>query len=439
MLMLTGCNSGGTTNNSPKSTEKANDLFLSSIMLSKYNSDCMANDNNSRQKETARSTAKTNSTQYKLVETVPNDINLPLATNAIDSTQGINDLLSLAKTKIDIEAYYFDNQAQSEFNQKIMQTLENKAKSGVEIRIIIEAKMYDNSLIKLGNLTSYPNVHIVKNDYFNSINGIVHAKLIVVDNTSFFIGSQNLDWIAFSLNHEVGVVLTNPALATQLEQVFNDDFSKNPIYQENNPNSITPAPAAGNVFIATSPNFPGIPSEIDNIIRLINNAKSTIDIQAMQIENYDSYSKSYWYQLQDALVNAAKRNVNVHIMMSNWEFEPWNVNYNNEFLSEMIKTPNIQVRYSVFPQLQGTNLCIPHSKVDHAKFMIVDSENSWIGTGNLSKNYFAASRNFSVFILNDQNFGRNLSSAFENVWQSDYASNYYTPITSTINPGLCTL
>lgn len=90
----------------------------------------------------------------------------------------------------------------------------------------------------------------------------------------------------------------------------------------------------------------------------------------------------------------ARRNVNVHVMMSNWEFEPWNVNYNNEFLSELIKTPNIQVRYSVFPQLQGTNLCIPYSKVDHAKFMIVDNENSWIGTGNLSKNYFAASRNF---------------------------------------------
>lgn len=67
-----------------------------------------------------------------------------------------------------------------------MQTLEKKAQDGVVIRIIIEAKMYNNSLIQLGKLLSYPNVHIVKNSYFNSINGIVHAKLIIVDNNSFW-------------------------------------------------------------------------------------------------------------------------------------------------------------------------------------------------------------------------------------------------------------
>lgn len=408
IFMLAGCNSGGLVNNG------SNINGISKL------------------------SKESNLPQYQLVETVPNGVNIPLAPTAVDSAQEIGDLLSSAKEKIDIEAYYFDDQPQSEFNRKIMQTLEKKAQDGVAIRIIIEAKMYNNSLIQLGRLLSYPNVHIVKNSYFNSINGIVHAKLIIVDDNSFFIGSQNLDWIAFSLNHEVGVVLNDKNLAIQLEQVFNEDFNQNPIYEKNPPDLIVPAKATGDSFIATSPNFPGIPSEIDNIVKLINHAESTIEIQAMQIENYDSYSKSYWYQLQNALINAASRKVNVHVMMSNWEFEPWNTDYNNAFLSELIKTPNISVRYSTFPQLQGTELCVPYSKVDHAKFMIVDGKDSWIGTGNLSQNYFTASRDFSVFMLNNPIFAHELSSAFVNVWNSGYISSYYSLVVTVITPSICT-
>ena len=210
----------------------------------------------------------------------------------------------------------------------------------------------------LNILESSPNVQIVFNNFFDNYNGggIVHAKMVLVDNQSFFIGSQNFDWIAFELNHEVGGITTNSTLASQLAMVFNTDFNNGANYD---PATAVPAMPNGNLFVATSPNYNGVPSEIDNIVNLIDNATSYVDIQAMEIQNYNPYGNppGYWFTLQDALTRAAMRGVQVRMMMSNWEFQEGQMmNYDNEFLLTMMKIPNVTIRYSTFPQTVGAVL-----------------------------------------------------------------------------------
>jgi phosphatidylserine/phosphatidylglycerophosphate/cardiolipin synthase-like enzyme len=385
---------------------------------------------------TSNSSSATTSESVAIVETVPEMTNIQLSPDATNPAVAIGQLINSATKSIDIEAFYFNNLAGTPFEQDIMQNLLNKANQGIPIRIVVESSMAASSLANgLNILESSPNVQIVFNNFFDNYNGggIVHAKMVLVDNQSFFIGSQNFDWIAFELNHEVGGITTNSTLASQLAMVFNTDFNNGANYD---PATAVPAMPNGNLFVATSPNYNGVPSEIDNIINLIDNATSYVDIQAMEIQNYNPYGNppGYWFTLQDALTRAAMRGVQVRMMMSNWEFQEGQMmNYDNQFLLTMMKIPNVTIRYSTFPQTVG-GVCVPYSAVDHAKFMVVDGKNVWIGTGNLAQSYFNNTRDYSIFVTNNPEFGLNVDNIFLKIWNSSYMTQFFSSVVTPVQP-----
>ena len=53
--------------------------------------------------------------------------------------------------------------------------------------------------------------------------GRLHAKLAVIDRTSLFIGSMNLDSRSASINTELGAVVNSPALAKELLRIIDID------------------------------------------------------------------------------------------------------------------------------------------------------------------------------------------------------------------------
>lgn len=385
---------------------------------------------------TSNSSSATSSESVAIVETVPEMTNIQLSPDATNPAVAIGQLINSATKSIDIEAFYFNNLAGTPFEQDIMQNLLNKANQGVPIRIVVESSMAASSLANgLNILESSPNVQIVFNNFFDNYNGggIVHAKMVLVDNQNFFIGSQNFDWIAFELNHEVGGITTNSTLASQLTMVFNTDFNNGANYD---PATAVPAMPNGNLFVATSPNYNGVPSEIDNIVNLIDNATNYVDIQAMEIQNYNPYGNppGYWFTLQDALTRAAMRGVQVRMMMSNWEFQEGQMmNYDNQFLLTMMKIPNVTIRYSTFPQTVG-GVCVPYSAVDHAKFMVVDGKNVWIGTGNLAQSYFNNTRDYSIFVTNNPEFGLDIDSIFLKIWNSSYMTQFFSSVVTPVQP-----
>lgn len=389
--------------------------------------------------------SKADKSTVQVIETVPKFTNVELASSAENPAVGIGNLINSATRTIDIEAFYFNDESGTSFDQDLMRNLLAKANQGVKINIVIESGIspvggtaessFKNALYILQNNT---NVKIVANNYFDSIGGIIHAKMLLVDGNKFFIGSQNFDSVAFELNHELGAIESSSTLTSQLEKVFNADFNNDPNYD---PSTAVPSTPSGNIFIATSPNFNGIPSEINNIIRLINNAKFSVNIQAMVNQNYNPYQSKYsesgyWLSLQNALVSAANRGVKVNVMVSNWEFQKGKMfNYDNQYLSELESISNIEVRYSSFPQTIG-GVCIPYSEVDHAKFMIVDNQNVWIGTGNLAQAYFTSVRDYSLFVINDPIFGVDINNIFLKIWNSAYMTEYFSsvPYSSAVQP-----
>ncbi len=382
------------------------------------------------------SSSATTTESVAIVETVPEMTNIQLSPDATNPAVAIGQLINSATKSIDIEAFYFNNLAGTPFEQDIMQNLLNKANQGIPIRIVVESSMAASSLANgLNILESSPNVRIVFNNFFDNYNGggIVHAKMVLVDNQRFFIGSQNFDWIAFELNHELGGITSNSFLASQLAMVFDTDFNNGANYD---PANAVPAMPNGNLFVATSPNYNGVPSEIDNIVNLINNAVNYVDIQAMVIQNYNPYGNppGYWFILQDALIKAARRGVQVNMMMSNWEFQEGQMmKYDNEFLLTMLAIPNVTIRYSTFPQTIG-GVCVPYSAVDHAKFMVVDGKNVWIGTGNLAETYFSNTRDYSIFVTNNPQFALDINNIFLKIWNSSYMTQFFSSVVTPVQP-----
>lgn len=172
------------------------------------------------------------------------------------------------------------------------------------------------------------------------------------------------------------------------------------------------------------------------IVNLINNAENYIDIQAMVIQNYNPYGNppGYWFILQDALIKAARRGVQVNMMMSNWEFQEGQMmKYDNEFLLTMLAIPNVTIRYSTFPQTIG-GVCVPYSAVDHAKFMVVDGKNAWIGTGNLAETYFSNTRDYSIFVTNNPQFALDINNIFLKIWNSSYMTQFFSSVVTPVQP-----
>jgi putative cardiolipin synthase len=49
-----------------------------------------------------------------------------------------------------------------------------------------------------------------------------HAKILIVDETEALVGSQNLDYLSFGRNLEVGVFFKQREIVKELTQIFNN-------------------------------------------------------------------------------------------------------------------------------------------------------------------------------------------------------------------------
>jgi len=337
-----------------------------------------------------------------------------------------SEMFDNAKTEIVIGQFYAVNKPGSVFD-KVVERLAAAGKRGVKIRFLLEQKGQGLSeKPTLDQLRAIPNLELRFLDFSKLTgNGIIHAKYIVVDGETAFVGSQNFDWRAFEHIHETGLRITDPKLVGQVLAVFNQDWRAQALTEQGAAvpalNAITAAPNyRQETFLLASPNRynpAGIGDSESGLPALLAEAKSEVRVQLLDYAPL-SYgpkgTRPYYAVIDNAVRAAANRGVKIKLMVSNWNMEQ----PAQAYLKSLAMLPNVEIRVVTIPVASGG--FIPFARVIHSKTMVIDNQVAWVGTSNWSGGYMDLSRNMEVVMRNEK-MAQRLAATQEQIWSSPYA------------------
>lgn len=122
-------------------------------------------------------------------------------------------LIDSAQSSLDVMLYQFSY-------TPLQDALINAQKRGVLVRIIMDSKidsnLYTAEKLALGGVL----VRWASRDFAST-----HAKFLVADGRSVFVGSTNWSRHAMVLNREAAVVIRNEQIAASFQSVFESDWS----------------------------------------------------------------------------------------------------------------------------------------------------------------------------------------------------------------------
>jgi phosphatidylserine/phosphatidylglycerophosphate/cardiolipin synthase-like enzyme len=328
-------------------------------------------------------------------------------------------MIQAAKGKgdtIDIEQFYLSTE-DKEPMEDVLDALRGAAKNGVAVRLLVDKTFLKNESGGKTELADTDNIEIRLIDYSKRGGGVQHSKFFVVNKTDAYLGSANFDWRALKHIHETGVRTNDEHVITSLQTVFERDWAEG---EETGsfqfPASRADAPkivAAKEIAFAASPvkDLPtGMTSTIDDILALIKDAKTSVQLQTMDYSTgvFGRRGKN-WDDLQNALIKAAKT-VKVQLLIDKSKA-------GQPGIAQLAKA-GVEVKAVHIPEYSGGP--IKFARLIHSKYVIVDGTKYWLGTDNFSKGYFYESRGVGI-VTSDKKTSAQLGEVFQNLWLSAYA------------------
>ncbi|VDL71907.1 unnamed protein product [Nippostrongylus brasiliensis] len=359
--------------------------------------------------------------------------------------------------------YTVDPTNTSADGQLIYNTILSTAQRGVKIKI---AQTYQNGgYPETTNLAAASsNIEVRSLDFTQWYpGGILHTKTIAVDGKHFYVGSANFDWRSLTQVKELGLAAFNcPCAATDLTKILKiywdmgapgakipqswPDAYATPAYHER-PMSV-PQPNGNQAiyFSVSPPGFQscGRESDIDAMIKLIDEAQETLDMAVMDYAPCTLYLKplNSWYgRLDEAIRRAAfDRQVKVRFMMSRWtstKAKCFSYLYSLQDISgqlqcvyqnnKCVKRGSIEVRLIQVPDMQYGD--IPFARVYHNKYFVTEKA-LYVGTSNWSPDYWKYTAGIGAIVRSDdasrQSF---LVNQFQGIFDRDWNSDYTIPLT----------
>ncbi|MBN2279919.1 MAG: hypothetical protein JXQ65_05015 [Candidatus Marinimicrobia bacterium] len=362
------------------------------------------------------------SSSFEIVESIPCET--ILENPEIRNTQKVwLEMIGNANKTLDIEQFYISNE-QGEPLEDIISAIEQRAKRGVRVRIIAENKMEKTYPETLQRLKKTSNIEVRILSAFEKLHGINHSKYFIVDNEQVFVGSQNFDWRALKHIHEIGLAIRHAEFAKTITEIFEMNWeqalSGKLTETERSGEKRTYTVNIGNErveFFPTASPYGNMPKNFfadeQAILEALNNAQKSIKIQLLSYSpaGYDDY----YGNLDNAIRQAALKNVQVEILLSDWCTGKKEIPY----LKSLQVLPNVEVRLSTIPEYSGGH--VSFARVEHCKMMLIDEDITWIGTSNWKKNYFYNSRNLGL-IVKSNTVNQKLTEIFDKSWHSEYAN-----------------
>jgi len=362
---------------------------------------------------------------YELVQTAPVETTLTNA-DLRDPITVWSEMFDNAKKEIVIGQFYAVTKPGTPFD-KVMERLTAAGQRGVKIRFLIDKKGVNLSeAATLDQLRAIPNLELRILDFSQLTgNGIIHAKYIVADSATAFVGSQNFDWRAVTHIHETGVRITDAKVARQVQAIFDQDWRAQSLFARSKPVPVLNRKTqAGNLtqdaFLLASPNAynpAGVGDSEGGLPALLAQAQSEVRIQLLDYAPL-SYgpkgTRPYYAVVDNAVRSAANRGVKIKLMVSNWNTEALPLAY----LKSLAMLPNIEIRIVTLPK--ASTGFIPFARVIHSKTMTIDGKLAWVGTSNWAGGYFDLSRNLEVVMRNEK-MAQRVAALHEQTWNSPYA------------------
>jgi len=357
---------------------------------------------------------------FELVHTAPVETSL-VTPDLRDPTTVWCEMFDQAKSNIDLEQFYVTGQT-GEPLDRVIASLEAAARRGVHIRFLMEEKgLKSSDQPTLDRLKAIPNIEFRMLDW-TKVNGsgIIHAKFIIVDGKTAFVGSQNFDWRALKHIDETGLKVTQAKMVDQLHRIFEHDWAAQKLVAAGQPvphlRDHDYSPIDAKIFLVASPNDFD-PADVGDgqasLVKLIGAAKRDVRVEVMEYST-NMFGGGSYHVIDDALRAAAARGVKVQLMIADWDLWPSNM----AGLESLDALPNVEIKVASIPQ--ASTGFIPYARVVHTKIMTIDGAIAWIGTSNWEGGYLDNSRNLEI-VLRDPKMAKRLGAMELQMWNSPYA------------------
>ncbi|MET3134664.1 phosphatidylserine/phosphatidylglycerophosphate/cardiolipin synthase-like enzyme [Oxalobacteraceae bacterium GrIS 1.11] len=362
---------------------------------------------------------------FELVQTAPLETALSNP-DLRDPVTVWSELFDGARDQIVIGQFYVVGKAGTVFDT-VMARLDAAGRRGVKIRFLLDQKgvgLSDPATI--AQLQAIPNLELRVID-FNQLtgNGILHAKYMVIDASTAYVGSQNFDWRSLSHIHETGLRVSDPAIVGQMQAIFEQDWRAQALASQGLPvaplnRRAEPVEIGADTFLLASPNAynpAGVGDSESGLPALLAQAHAEVRVQLLDyapLSYGPNRSRPYYAVIDNALRAALARGVKVKLMVSNWNAEEPALAY----LKSLSVLPGMEIRIVTLPPASGG--FIPFARVIHSKTMVIDDKLAWVGTSNWSGGYMDLSRNLEVVMRNEK-MARRLAALHEQTWSSPYA------------------
>lgn len=355
------------------------------------------------------SLAASESSALELVESEPVETSLDRP-GLRDAWQVWPQMIAQATARIDLAEFYAVDEPPSRLTP-VIEALFAAVQRGVRVRFLAEAGFVKTYPEVLDALSAH-GAQVRKFDVRKVMGGVLHAKYFVVDGREAYLGSQNFDWRSLEHIEELGVRFRQPDAVRELQDIFETDWALAVGAQPPKPSSAYQFPqhtrdGAEVTLVASPRGF--LPDEklweLPALVELIDSAKKSVRVQLLTF--------AHATELQDSLVRAAARGVEVQLLLSDWELRAKSL--------AALRELDARVGVRIFTIPQASKGFVPFARVAHAKYCVVDGARGWVGTSNWEPDYFFKSRNVGLLVDGGE-IPRQLEAFFSGNWASQYAA-----------------
>jgi len=289
-----------------------------------------------------------------------------LITEPQDGMAPVLSMIEDARQSIDLTIYELGD-------PNIETALIDAERRGISVRVILDHG-YDGKPVAM-NQEAYNLFHAdgVLVRFSSDKFVLTHEKALVIDGKTALIATFNFVPKYYPTSRDFGVVDKGACDVAAIESVFNADWQGS---------AITPDAGDGGALVWS-------PGSRTALLALITGAQKSLDIYNEEMSDAG---------IMDALAEAARRGVRVRVVMT----------YADEWENVFHELASADVQIRTYPA--NANMYI------HAKAIVADGKEVFIGSENFSKTSLDENRELGI-ILSDGSTIQSIETTFESDWQ----------------------